>query len=112
MSIRSQDSYRTSVAYFHIMDSRGTALGWLGFCEHLDEPMVPAILHPGGIEEAECRSRDDPPTIVGQYNGDLFVPLSWLRRVMTAERDLLVTDMMKLAAEQAWRASRIETATY
>lgn len=111
MSIRYQDRNRTPVGFFHIQDSKGAALGWLGFCERISEAMLPAILHPGGIDEAERRARTDPPAVVGYYNGDLFVPVSWLRRVMSAERDLYVTDLMKMAAEQAWRASQGDAAT-
>ncbi|MEX3917950.1 hypothetical protein AB4Y43_17160 [Paraburkholderia sp. BR10872] len=105
MSIRSLDGNRTQVAFFHIVDSKGAALGWLGFCERIAEAMLPAILHPGGLDEAERRSRADPPAVVGYYNGDLFVPVSWLRHAMTVEWDLDVADLMKMAAEQAWRAS-------
>lgn len=99
-------SDRTPIAYFHIVDSKGKDMGWVGYCEHIREAMLPALLHPGNISGAEARSESDPPTVVGTYNGDVFVPCSWLRGPMTDERDQLVVDMMKAAAESAHRETQ------
>jgi len=100
--VRSQaDRGRTPVAYFHIVGATGKDLGWVGFCEAINQAMVPVILHPGGPEAAEQRALTDPPKVMSVYNGDAYVPHDWMRRAMTDERDLFVIDAMRVAAENA-----------
>jgi hypothetical protein len=95
------DSGRTPVAYFHIVGASGKNLGWVGFCEAINQAMVPVFLHPGGPEAAEERALTDPPKVMSVYNGDGYVPYDWMRLAMTGERDLFVIDAMRLAAEKA-----------
>ena len=73
----------------------------MGFCDAINQAMVPVVLHPGGPEAAEKRALTDPPRVMSVYNGDGYVPHDWMRRAMTAERDLYVIDAMRLAAEKA-----------
>lgn len=73
----------------------------MGFCEAIDQAMVPVILHPGGPEAAEQRALTDPPNVMSVYNGDAYVPHDWMRRAMTDEKDLFVIDAMRVAAENA-----------
>lgn len=101
-------SGRTSISYFNIVDRKGTDMGWVGYCEQIRDAMLPAVLHPGDIAGAEARSKSDPPEVVGTYNGAVFVPYSWLRGAMTEQRDQLVVDMMKAAAEGAHRATQTD----
>ena len=100
----------TPVAYFHIVSKGGADMGWVGYCEAINEAMLPAILHPGGAEGAEKRGLTDPPPVLGSYCGDAFVPYTWLRSVLTEKRDLFVVDAMKVAAENGMSATKAETA--
>lgn len=95
------DSGRTPVAYFHIVGVSGQDLGWIGFCDAINQAMVPVVLHPGGPEAAKTRARTDPPKVMSVYNGDGYVPYDWMRAGMTAKRDLFVIDAMRVAAENA-----------
>lgn len=95
------DSGRTPVAYFHILGASGKGLGWVGFCEAINQAMVPVFLHPGGPEAAEERALTPAPKVMSVYNGDGYVPYDWMRLAMTCERDLFVIDAMRLAAENA-----------
>jgi hypothetical protein len=99
---------RTPVAFFHIVNKEGVDMGWVGYCEAVGEAMIPALLHPDGVAGAEQRSLADPPQVVGVYNGDGYVPHSWIRSVLTVERDRYVVDAMKLAAENCLKATRDE----
>lgn len=100
---------KTPVAFFHIVSKDGVDMGWIGFCEAIGEAMIPALLHPDGVEGAERRALNDPPTVIGVYDGESYVPHSWIKAVLTAERDRFVIDAMKVAAENGFRQSRGES---
>ena len=97
---------RTPVAFFHIVSNEGQDLRWVGYCEAIGEAMIPALLHPGGAEGAESRAQTDPPQVIGVYNGDAYVPHSWMRKVLKEKRDLFVIDAMKVAAENSLKKSK------
>ncbi|PCE30051.1 hypothetical protein BZL54_23080 [Burkholderia ubonensis subsp. mesacidophila] len=99
---------KTPVAFFHIVSKEGVDMGWIGFCEAIGEAMIPALLHPDGVEGAEKRALNDPPAVIGIYNGESYVPHAWIRKVLKGERDLFVIDAMKVAAENGFRQSRGE----
>lgn len=99
---------RTPVAFFHIVSNGGQDLGWVGYCEAIGEAMIPAMLHPGGADGAESRAQTEPPQVIGVYNGDAYVPHSWMRKVLKEKRDLFVIDAMKVAAENSIKTSKGE----
>ncbi|SEI14605.1 hypothetical protein [Paraburkholderia hospita] len=99
---------RTPVAFFHILSNDGVDMGWVGYCDAIGEPMIPALLHPNGPDGAEHRSLTDPPAVIGVYNGEAYVPHSWIRKVLKEERDLFVIDAMKIAAENGMKKSKGE----
>ena len=96
------------MAFFHIVSNSGVDMGWVGYCEAIGEALIPALLHPDGADGAEKRSLSDPPEVIGVYNGEAFVPHSWLRKVLKEKRDLFVIDAMKIAAENGIKKSKGE----
>ncbi|WP_050451606.1 hypothetical protein [Candidatus Burkholderia verschuerenii] len=96
------------MAFFHIVSNGGVDMGWVGYCEAISEAMIPALLHPDGSDGAEKRSLSDPPEVIGVYNGEAFVPHSWIRKVLKEKRDLFVIDAMKIAAENGIKKSKGE----
>ncbi|SEU40257.1 hypothetical protein SAMN03159335_06250 [Burkholderia cepacia] len=101
-------SGRTPVAFFHIVSNGGVDMGWVGYCEAIGEAMIPALLHPDGADGAEKRSLSDPPEVIGVYNGEAYVPHSWIRKALKEKRDLFVIDAMKIAAENGIKKSKGE----
>lgn len=102
-------SNRTPVAYFHVESGQGVDLGWVGYCDEINEAMLPALLHPGGEQGAEERSRTDPPKVISNYDGDTFVPFSWLESVLHSERDIHVIKAMQIAAVDGMRKFNSKT---
>ncbi|MCY1558211.1 hypothetical protein D9M68_951250 [compost metagenome] len=97
---------RVPIAYFHIVTQAGQDLGWVGFCERLDEAMIPALLHQGGEEGARKRAETDPPKPVGFHGGAAFAPLSWMLEGLRDETYVPVVRAMDHAARSAFAESK------
>lgn len=97
------------MAFFHIVSNKGVDMGWVGYCEAISEAMIPALLHPGGVDGAEKRALTDPPKVVGVYNSNAYVPYSWIRSALKEQRDLFVIDAMKVAAENSVQTAAGQT---
>ncbi|WP_116328299.1 hypothetical protein [Cupriavidus taiwanensis] len=97
---------RVSIAYFHIVTQGGQDLGWVGFCEQLDEAMIPALLHRGGEEGARKRAEMDPPKPIGFHGGAAFAPLSWMLEGLRDQTYVPVVRAMDHAARFAFAESK------
>jgi len=97
---------RPAVAFFHIVNDKGTAMGWLGYCETINEAMIPAMLHPDGATGAETRARFDPPQVIATHHGAAYVPYSWICRALQTTRDIFVVEQMKITAENCMNETR------
>ncbi|SPA23755.1 hypothetical protein CBM2633_U10099 [Cupriavidus taiwanensis] len=97
---------RVPIAFFHIVTQGGQDLGWVGFCEQLDEAMIPALLHRGGEEGARQRAETDPPKPIGFHGGAAFAPLSWMLGGLRDETYVPVVRAMDQAARSAFAESK------
>lgn len=97
---------RVSVAFFHIVTQSGQDLGWVGYCEQLDEAMVPALLHMGGEDGAKKRAETDPPKPLSFHGGKVFAPASWMLKALRDETYVPVVKAMNHAARAAFADSK------
>lgn len=102
------DQRRTPVVYFKISRSDGADLGWVGYCEAIDESMIPALMHPEGEKGAEKRSLFDKPKVIGVHNGSAYVPYSWIRSVIKDAGYLDAVDNMNNAALEAHKQTQTQ----
>nr|WP_280971286.1 hypothetical protein [Cupriavidus gilardii] len=101
--------HRVPIAYFHIVTPSGQDLGWVGFCEELDEAMVPMLLHRGGEDGARERAKTDPPKPLGFHGGAPFAPFSWMLGGLRDESYVPVLKAMDYAARSAFAESNRTT---
>lgn len=98
---------RKPVAFFQFVRGESN-LGWVGYCEAISEPMIPAVLHPGREAGARERAVVRPPAVLAVHNGDAYVPYSWLIEELVDGDYRKVAEAMAVSAIKAWNEIRLQ----
>lgn len=98
---------RKPVAFFQFVRGESN-LGWVGYCEAISEPMIPAVLHPGWEAGARARAVVRPPAVLAVHNGDAYVPYSWLIEELVDGDYRKVAEAMAVSAIKAWNEIRLQ----
>lgn len=98
---------RKPVAFFQFVRGERN-LGWVGYCEAISEPMIPAVLHPGREAGARARAVVKPPAVLAVHNGEAYVPYSWLIEELQDEDYQRVAEAMAVSAIKAWKEIQLQ----